>query len=36
MLRPPFHAYGTNLQFGPDEYDFVKLRAEHSEVPEPE
>ena len=42
-----FHAYGTNLQFGPGEYNFVKARAEHGtkrafelrdehfEVPEP-
>jgi enoyl-CoA hydratase/carnithine racemase len=43
-----FHAYGTNLQFGEDEFNFVKARAqhgttrafelrdEHFEVPEPE
>jgi enoyl-CoA hydratase/carnithine racemase len=43
-----FHAYGTNLQFGPDEFNFVKTRAqhgtkeafrlrdEHFHVPEPE
>ncbi|ROO85176.1 enoyl-CoA hydratase/carnithine racemase [Actinocorallia herbida] len=24
-----FHAYGTNLQFGADEFNFVKVRAEH-------
>jgi len=42
-----FHAYGTNLQFGPGEFNFVKTRAqhgtkeafrlrdEHSYVPEP-
>ena len=24
-----FHAYGTNLQFGPDEFNFVKTRAQH-------
>lgn len=42
------HAYGTNLQFGPGEFNFVKTRAEHGarrafelrdehfEVPEPE
>jgi enoyl-CoA hydratase/carnithine racemase len=42
-----FHAYGTNLQFGDDEFNFVKARAEHGtkkafelrdehfEVPEP-
>jgi enoyl-CoA hydratase len=41
------HAYGTNLQFEPDEYNFVKARAqvgtrqafelrdEHFEIPEP-
>jgi enoyl-CoA hydratase/carnithine racemase len=23
------HAYGTNLQFEPDEFNFVKTRAEH-------
>ncbi len=43
-----FHAYGTNLQFAPDEFNFVKTRAqhgakeafrlrdEHFHVPEPE
>src|SRR3979490_110717 len=43
-----FHAFGTNLQFGPDEFNFVKTRAEHGtkeafrlrdehfHVPEPE
>ncbi len=43
-----FHAYGTNLQFGPGEFNFVKTRAqhgakeafrlrdEHFHVPEPE
>jgi enoyl-CoA hydratase len=43
-----FHAYGTNLQFGPGEFNFVKERAEHGtkeafrrrdehfDVPEPE
>jgi enoyl-CoA hydratase/carnithine racemase len=43
-----FHAYGTNLQFAPGEYNFVKERAEHGtkeafqrrdehfDVPEPE
>jgi enoyl-CoA hydratase len=42
-----FHAYGTNLQFEPDEFNFVKTRAqvgtkrafelrdEHFEIPEP-
>ncbi len=24
-----FHAYGTNLQFGPGEFNFVKARAQH-------
>ena len=24
-----FHAYGTNLQFEADEFNFVKARAEH-------
>ncbi len=24
-----FHAYGTNLQFAPGEFNFVKTRAEH-------
>lgn len=28
-LSGMFHAYGTNLQFGTDEYNFVKARAEH-------
>ncbi|MFE6862149.1 enoyl-CoA hydratase/isomerase family protein [Nocardia sp. NPDC057668] len=43
-----FHAYGTNLQFAPGEFNFVKTRAEHGtkeafrlrdqhfEVPEPD
>ena len=43
-----FHAFGTNLQFGPGEFNFVKARAEHGtkeafrlrdehfQVPEPE
>jgi enoyl-CoA hydratase/carnithine racemase len=43
-----FHAYGTNLQFAPGEFNFVKTRAEHGtreafrlrdehfHVPEPE
>jgi enoyl-CoA hydratase len=43
-----FHAYGTNLQFAPGEFNFVKMRAEHGtkeafrlrdehfHVPEPE
>ncbi|OBI36117.1 enoyl-CoA hydratase [Mycobacterium sp. E1386] len=43
-----FHAFGTNLQFGPDEFNFVKARAQHGtkeafrlrdeyfEVPKPE
>ena len=42
-----FHAYGTNLQFEADEFNFVKTRAEvgtkrafelrdeHFEIPEP-
>ncbi len=42
-----FHAFGTNLQFGDDEFNFVKMRAQHGtkrafelrdahfEVPEP-
>ncbi len=42
-----FHAYGTNLQFEEDEFNFVKTRAqvgtkrafelrdEHFEIPEP-
>jgi enoyl-CoA hydratase len=29
VLSPLFHAYGTNLQFGPNEFNFVKARAEH-------
>jgi enoyl-CoA hydratase len=24
-----FHAFGTNLQFEDDEFNFVKVRAEH-------
>jgi enoyl-CoA hydratase len=24
-----FHAFGTNLQFAPGEFNFVKTRAEH-------
>jgi enoyl-CoA hydratase len=24
-----FHAYGTNLQFGPGEFNFIKTRAQH-------
>jgi enoyl-CoA hydratase/carnithine racemase len=47
VLSPLFHAYGTNLQFGEDEFNFVKVRSEHGtkkafqlrdeyfEVPEP-
>lgn len=47
VLSPMLHAYGTNLQFGDDEFNFVKTRAEHGtrkafelrdahfEVPEP-
>jgi enoyl-CoA hydratase/carnithine racemase len=47
VLSPLLHAYGTNLQFGEGEYNFVKARAEHGtkrafelrdehfEVPEP-
>lgn len=43
-----FHAFGTNLQFGPGEFNFVKTRAQHGtkeafrlrdeyfDVPEPE
>ncbi|BBY01905.1 enoyl-CoA hydratase/isomerase family protein [Mycobacterium seoulense] len=43
-----FHAFGTNLQFGPGEFNFVKTRAQHGtkeafrlrdeyfQVPEPE
>jgi enoyl-CoA hydratase len=43
-----FHAFGTNLQFAPGEFNFVKTRAqhgakeafrlrdEHFNVPEPE
>jgi enoyl-CoA hydratase/carnithine racemase len=29
VLSPMFHAYGTNLQFGEGEFNFVKARAEH-------
>jgi enoyl-CoA hydratase/carnithine racemase len=29
VLSPIFHAYGTNLQFGEGEFNFVKARAEH-------
>jgi enoyl-CoA hydratase len=48
VLSYLFHAYGTNLQFGPGEFNFIKTRAEHGtkaafamrdehfEVPEPE
>jgi len=48
VLSYMFHAYGTNLQFEDDEFNFVKVRAqhgtkrafelrdEHFEVPEPE
>ena len=48
VLSYLFHAYGTNLQFGPDEFNFVKTRAQHGtkeafrlrdeyfHVPEPE
>ncbi len=47
VLSPLFHAYGTNLQFAPGEFNFVKTRAEHGtrrafelrdehfEIPEP-
>jgi len=47
VLSPLFHAYGTNLQFEADEFNFVKTRAEHGtrkafemrdahfEIPEP-
>jgi enoyl-CoA hydratase len=47
VLSYMVHAYGTNLQFEPDEYNFVKTRAqvgtkkafelrdEHFEIPEP-
>ncbi|HKY15925.1 MAG TPA: enoyl-CoA hydratase/isomerase family protein [Microthrixaceae bacterium] len=47
VLSPLFHAYGTNLQFDEDEFNFVKVRAEHGtrrafemrdehfEIPEP-
>lgn len=47
VLSYLFHAYGTNLQFAPGEFNFVKARAEHGtrtafelrdahfEVPEP-
>ncbi|WP_426574994.1 enoyl-CoA hydratase/isomerase family protein [Aquihabitans sp. McL0605] len=48
VLSYLFHAYGTNLQFEPGEFNFVKARAQHStreafamrdahfDVPEPE
>lgn len=48
VLSYLFHAYGTNLQFGDGEFNFVKARAdhgtrrafelrdEHFEIPEPE
>ena len=48
VLSPLFHAYGTNLQFEEDEFNFVKTRAQHGtkkafelrdahfEVPEPD
>lgn len=29
ILSPLVHAYGTNLQFQPGEFNFVKTRAEH-------
>jgi enoyl-CoA hydratase len=29
VLSYLFHAYGTNLQFEKDEFNFVKVRAEH-------
>jgi enoyl-CoA hydratase/carnithine racemase len=29
VLSPLLHAYGTNLQFGDGEFNFVKARAEH-------
>ncbi|HPB46211.1 MAG TPA: enoyl-CoA hydratase/isomerase family protein [Microthrixaceae bacterium] len=29
VLSYMFHAYGTNLQFEPDEFNFVKARSEH-------
>jgi len=47
VLSPLLHAYGTNLQFGEGEFNFVKARAEHGtkrafelrdahfEIPEP-
>ena len=47
VLSYLFHAYGTNLQFDEDDFNFVKVRAEHGtkrafelrdahfEVPEP-
>lgn len=47
VLSPLLHAYGTNLQFGDGEFNFVKARAEHGtkrafelrdehfEIPEP-
>ena len=48
VLSYLFHAYGTNLQFEDDEFNFVKIRAQHGtkkafelrdahfEVPEPD
>ncbi len=48
VISPLLHAYGTNLQFGEGEFNFVKARAEHGtrrafemrdahfDVPEPE
>ncbi len=29
VISPLIHAYGTNLQFQPGEFNFVKTRAEH-------
>src|ERR1035437_7012095 len=29
VLNYMFHGYGTNLQFGPGEFNFIKARAEH-------
>jgi enoyl-CoA hydratase/carnithine racemase len=29
VLSPMLHAYGTNLQFSPGEFNFVKTRAQH-------
>ena len=29
VLSPMFHSFGTNLQFGEGEFNFVKTRAEH-------